>query len=102
MSTLRRQRYEAVYGQFRDLYHVTRNGIDLGRFDGLKRIPRERNLFLYAARPERGLDVLLEAIMPRIWQSRPDVVLAFCTYAIPAIPEVERRIQAAATQHGNR
>ncbi len=62
---------------------TTRNGIDLQGFEGLEAIPRDRKTLLYGARPERGLDVLLEQIFPRLLQEDPEFRLELATYDNP-------------------
>lgn len=81
LSEFHRQQYKDVYSIPEDRMWVTRNGIDM---DIVKDIPlgrgREKNLFVYAARPERGLECLLTKIMPGIWEKHPDMKLGVCGY----------------------
>ncbi len=51
---------------------VTRNGIDLTRYD--QSVPRERHRLIYSSSPDRGLQIAMQA-MPLIRTSVPDAVL---------------------------
>lgn len=86
---------EFMRNQYRDVYRLpesammqTRNGVDLQLIaqeasgqDGDVSVNRKR--LVYAARPERGLDVLLTKIMPEILRRVPDAKLALCAYENP-------------------
>src|SRR4030067_1294763 len=77
VSEYMKKQYQEVYGleNMDDLFYVTRNGIDLSMFNveiDKKRVKKE---IVYAARPERGLDVLLEKIMPKMWEKDPEIEL---------------------------
>ena len=52
--------------------HVTRDGVDLDRFE--KKYPRERGRMVYSSSPDRGLDVLLECL-PRIRKAVPEATV---------------------------
>lgn len=56
----------------------TRNGIEPVKID--KSIKREKKRLIYTARPERGLDVLLKDIMPKLWEQDPDIQLRIAGY----------------------
>jgi glycosyltransferase involved in cell wall biosynthesis/SAM-dependent methyltransferase len=88
LSNFQKQQYQQTCGPLGDLYYVTRNGIDCAMFAELDAEPRRANEFIYGARPERGLDVLVRDIMPRIWSARPDAILKICTYDFPS-PELQ-------------
>ncbi len=101
VSNFHRETYQASLGSFPSLYHVTRNGIDPSLFEEHGDVTRTDNEIIYGARPERGLDVLLRDVMPKIWLSRPDVVLSICTYDCPA-PEMRpfyQQIDALIERH---
>jgi glycosyltransferase involved in cell wall biosynthesis/SAM-dependent methyltransferase len=88
LSEFMKKQYAEVYGLPEALLYQTRNGIDLetirkGREEAKKVRPSGPRKLLYAARPERGLDVLLEEIMPRLLKQRDDVVLYVCAYDNP-------------------
>lgn len=64
------------------LFLTSRNGVDL---DLVKREiaeagPRDRKSLLFCARPERGLDVLLDKVMPRILEAEPEATLHLAGY----------------------
>ena len=84
VSNFHHEMYRASFGAFPSLYELTRNGLDAALFEGCSDVARVDNELIYGARPERGLDVLLKDVMPRIWLSRPDVQLSICTYDCPA------------------
>lgn len=97
LSDYMRQQYKDVYGLPDDVFYQTRNGIDRTLIDSVPGVERVRNRLLYISRPERGLDVLLQDIMPLIKAKRPDVSLAICTYDNPAglPPDFMAKINAA-------
>jgi len=66
-----------TYGVSEDLFWKTRNGIDPIRLTPQKRNPKR---LIYTARPERGMDVLLRDIMPKIWAQDPAMELHLCGY----------------------
>ncbi|NJM10613.1 MAG: methyltransferase domain-containing protein [Synechococcaceae cyanobacterium SM1_2_3] len=84
LSEFQRQQYKDVVGYEDDELWVSRNGFDFAAqppvsgFDG-----RDHDLFVYAARPERGLDRLLRDVFPRLLKLRPNAKLAICTYDNP-------------------
>jgi glycosyltransferase involved in cell wall biosynthesis/SAM-dependent methyltransferase len=92
LSEFMRKQYQEVTGLPDELMMVTRNGVDLAlvqaarneeqqrREHGEPSCPVNRRRLVYAARPERGLDVLLTKVMPAILQRVPDAKLALCTY----------------------
>jgi len=82
VSEFMRQQYCKVYGLPKKFVWKTRNGLDLFRFPEIDNEKRHRNRLVYAARPERGLDVLLE-IFPKILEREPSVELALFGYHNP-------------------
>lgn len=86
VSDWQRRQYQAVAGDLPDdLFLVTRNGIDLNLIDdaAAASINRDPNLIMCAARPERGVDVLLTSIFPAMLRANPNVRLAICAYDCP-------------------
>ncbi len=71
--------YREVLGLTDDQLWVTRNGVDLSLFPAEAQ-PRDRKRLLYTSRPERGLDVLLSRILPRVIEAEPDVALDLACY----------------------
>lgn len=75
-----------VYGVPKDAFAVTRNGIDPIQLDtSIKRLPKR---LIYTARPERGMDLLLREIMPRVWKEDPEVELVLAGYD-NTVPEMQ-------------
>lgn len=62
---------------------VAPNGLDLAGIAAAAALagPRERKRLLYASRFERGVDVLIEKVMPEIWAEDPEVCVDICGYS---------------------
>jgi len=82
LSTFMREQYKQIHGLPNDAFFVSRNGIDLPLFQRLHatRIERDPKKLIFAARPERGLDVLLSHIMPRLLRLDEALQLSICGY----------------------
>lgn len=79
LSEFQSQQYKQVYGLNDDILYVTRNGIDLDLFpDHFGR--RNLKQLVYAARPERGLDNLLNYILPEVLKRDPEYRLVIAGY----------------------
>lgn len=64
---------------------VTKNGIDLEEIDkSIVDIKKNKKQFVYGSRPERGLDVLLRDVWPRIYEKDPERVLCIAGYSLDA------------------
>lgn len=74
------EQYQQVYGWPASFCAQTRNGIALSLFQGLEGMERSRKRMVYAARPERGLDVLLETLLPKVLEAEPSATLAIAGY----------------------
>ena len=88
LSEFMREQYKKVYGVPDELLHLTRNGVDLATVGRAREaLPTDalRNplSMVYAARPERGLEVLLAEVMPRILKVEPNAKLFLATYENP-------------------
>ncbi|MBI4185300.1 MAG: glycosyltransferase [Proteobacteria bacterium] len=83
LSDFHARQHREVYDLPERLIWRTRNGIDLARFRGLESVPRDRKRMVYASRPERGLDVLLDSILPRLLARDPGLRLAVFGYDNP-------------------
>jgi len=61
---------------------LSRNGVDLSLFRQLRLQERQRNRrkLMFTARPERGLDVLLRDIMPRLLERDSEFQLYLAGY----------------------
>lgn len=82
VSEWMRQHYRQVTNLPADRLAVVPNGIDLEMIGHVLDLEcrREPKGLLYCSRFERGLDVLLEKVMPKIWERDPDVTLDVCGY----------------------
>ena len=98
LSKFMETQYKEIYGLPEELLFLTRNGVDLdsvrsaaaGLRDKAARggsaqvgIVRDPFQLVYAARPERGADVLFGEIMPRVLEMEPRAHLACATYFNP-------------------
>ena len=84
LSDYMAEQYKKVYEIPESLLFRTRNGIDLSLFDYIRetRSPvRDHKKLMYSARPERGLDVLLKNILPRLFEADPDLYLCVAGYS---------------------
>lgn len=82
-----RQHREACPDLPESAFLQLRNGIDLEMVQAARDAgPKERDLrrVVCAARPERGLDVLLREVWPRLQAAIPDLTLEIAGYACPA------------------
>lgn len=68
-----------IYQVDKDLFWRTRNGIDLIERPKSNK-NRNRKRLVYTSRPERGLDILLYDIMPKIWARDKEVSLSIAGY----------------------
>ena len=68
-----------IYGLPEDRFWPTTNGIDEIKYK-YKNTERHKKRLIYTARPERGMDILLRDIMPKIWEKDPDVELMLAGY----------------------
>jgi glycosyltransferase involved in cell wall biosynthesis/SAM-dependent methyltransferase len=82
LSEYMRKQYCDVYGYEMDddIWWQTRNGIDLELIEEAPGGIRDHKHLIYAARPERGLDVLLDEIMPALWERDPEFTLTVYGY----------------------
>lgn len=80
ISRWQRDEWSSRYGISPENFFLTRNGVDISIFQpGEKRM---RTRLIYANRPNRGLDVLLE-LFPNIRQRVPEAELHIFTYSLP-------------------
>lgn len=101
LSEFMKKQYADVYGLSDSLMWLTRNGIDTA----LAPIPTERNRkqLVYTSRPERGLDVLLGEVMPRLLEKDPGITLVIGGYDNPVdhMKEFYDHCKALAARLGN-
>lgn len=74
------EQYKESIGLAESVMFRTRNGVDLELAAQAPAGTRDRRSTLYISRPERGLDVLLERVMPAILREVPDAKLHLCSY----------------------
>ena len=77
VSEFMKKQYHEVYGEYLPTF-ATRNGVDLSLFPRPQK--REPKKIMYMARPERGVDILLQDIMPRLLKADPEITLHLCSY----------------------
>ena len=80
LSKFMKDQYLKVLDLPEELFWQTRNGIDLDSFPSAGLSERDRKLLLYSARPERGLDVLLKDIAPRLFEADPELKIGILGY----------------------
>lgn len=85
LSDFMRKQYQEVYGLPDDLLFQTRNGVDLDLVAEVRasvegKVSRNPLSLVYSARPERGLDILLREIMPRVLKHEPNARLFLSAY----------------------
>lgn len=81
VSEYMKSQYVEVLGADPKVLHVTRNGIDPSLFEAIHSIDgRDCKKLVFASRPERGLDVLLREVMPRLLQQDPEYRLFIAGY----------------------
>ncbi len=80
LSEMMKKQYMQVYGLPDDVFYVTRNGIDHCLIDDVEEQKRDPKLVIYTARPERGMDLLLEEVFPRLLKADPEVRLILSGY----------------------
>ena len=102
VSGCMKQQYKQVYGLPDELFYVTRNGVDFTM--ATSDVVRDRKKLMYCARPERGLDVLLEYIMPRLLREDPEITLHIAGYdnTVPQMQPFYDHCRVLAAQLGNR
>lgn len=85
VSKFMEDQYAEVYDLPRKEIFTTRNGVDLHLFpDYRNRARRRAKRLVYAARPERGLDLLTSRIMPELLKRDPEIQLVIAGYNNPA------------------
>lgn len=85
------EQYRTVGGLLPKELAILPNGVDLNLIeDALSQGPeivRDRKRFLWGSRFERGIDVLLERLVPEVWKLDPEVTFDICGYdhSVPAL-----------------
>lgn len=79
LSRYMADQYREVYDLPEEFLWETRNGLDLDLIPAAAPEERDPRSLVYSARPERGLDVLIDLILPRILEQE-DVTLTILGY----------------------
>lgn len=110
LSDFMRKQYQEVYSLPDELLYTTRNGVDIELIEKMRavlsektRLTRNPLSLVYSARPERGLDVLLAEIMPRILEQEPNARLFLSAYdnKVPDMAEFYAKCDALAKNLGS-
>ena len=90
-----------IYQADKKVFWQTRNGIDAIKDFDLKRKPKR---LIYTARPERGMDILLNDIMPQVWEKDPDIELRLSGYdnTVPQMKPFYDSLYAKIEEHKNK
>ncbi|MGE3290390.1 MAG: glycosyltransferase family 4 protein [Geminicoccaceae bacterium] len=76
------EQHRALALDLADRFTVIRNGIDLDLIaDAAQGVERDPFRIAYISRPERGLDVLLTSVLPRLLAAEPRTSLSIAAYA---------------------
>jgi len=102
LSQFMKKQYQEVHGGPDHLYHVTRNGIDLETVRSAADQQRDRFRMTYTARPERGLDILLRAVLPKILNKEPRAKLYVSRYQDPNFMEFYSQLEQEMKRFGDR
>jgi glycosyltransferase involved in cell wall biosynthesis len=104
VSEWMRQQYIETYGLEPHVVHATRNGIDLDLIRSVEGPLVREKLLVFTARPERGMDIFLGDVLPRIIKQVPDVGVALAGYEnyVQELAPLYARIQQLVAQYGGR
>jgi len=80
--------YKEVYGLPDELFWTSRNAVDLELLNSVNVKERNRKQIVYTARPERGLDVLLTGVMPKLIKKDSEYKLVVAGYD-NTVPQME-------------
>ena len=101
-SAFMKAQYQEVHGGPDGLYHLTRNGIDLKMIDSVPDQERDRFKIMFTSRPERGLDIMLREVFPRILKREPKATLYISRYDDVATLPLYQQCAQMAQQFGDR
>lgn len=102
LSEFMKAQYKAVHGGVDEIFHVTRNGIDVNAIDAVPTQERDQFRLTYTARPERGLDILLARVFPLILKKEPRAQLYLSRYEDPTTLPLYEQLGQLAAQFGDR
>lgn len=87
LSAYHEAEYLSQLPELTPFFHRTRNGVDLELTGQARRAAKkDPTKLVYASRPERGLEILLGYIWPRLLRARPELHLFIMGYHAPAMP----------------
>lgn len=107
LSDFMKSQYVKTIAVPEDMIYQTRNGIDLTKVDEVRQklgdLRHNPLSLIYTSRPERGLDVLLRDIMPRILKVEPNARLFIAGYdnQVPDMAEFYATCDAMAKMYGD-
>jgi len=109
VSQFHKREYERVYEtgfdqrSVKDLFRVVHNAVDVPE-DPVGAMPFDSNRILYTSRPERGLDVLLGEIFPKVLERNPKATVHICTYDNPTdrTAHIIQRCKELGAQYGDK
>jgi len=101
-SAFMKAQYQEVHSGPDALYHLTRNGIDLKMIDSVPDQERDRFKIMFTSRPERGLDIMLREVFPRILKREPKATLYISRYDDVATLPLYQECARMAQQFGDR
>jgi glycosyltransferase involved in cell wall biosynthesis/SAM-dependent methyltransferase len=102
LSNFMKKQYQLVHGGPDHLYELTRNGIDLDLIDSVPEQERDRFKLIYTARPERGLDILLERVFPLILKLEPRAKLYLSRYSDPNVVPLYQQLDQVIQSFGDK
>lgn len=102
ISEFMKRQYQEVHGGPDSVFHVTRNGIDIGLIDSVPEQERDRFKIMFTSRPERGLDIMLRDVLPRLLQREPRIQLYISRYDDVATLPLYQQCAQMAARYGDR
>lgn len=110
VSEFMKRQYTDVYGLPDDVVEATRNGIEIARVQKIREdaeklgTVRDRKKLICAARPERGVDVLVQQIFPKLLEKDPELRLHLCGYDnnVPHMADFYGQVDAVIKALGDR
>jgi glycosyltransferase involved in cell wall biosynthesis len=104
VSEWMRTQYIETYGLEPSVIQATRNGIDLNLIRSADGPLIREKLLVFTARPERGMDIFLGDVLPRIVKAVPDVAVVLAGYEnyVQELAGLYNRIQQLVAQYGGR
>ena len=99
LSQYHAEQHTSVIGYEPHEMYITRNGVDFSAIPAPRpHDERSTHKFLYAARPERGLENVLSTVFPAILKRLPNAELLVCSYdnQIPELGGLYQKLEALA------